>query len=156
MAFIRILSPRRAPPVLRLEGSTEMIAKCFSGYVAKNLRTNSSTSEDLPAPPVPVIPKTGTLVKSQTFANTDLPVFTANPTMSNLIFSTPTSELTTGTYYLVVRVLTGSASDVLRWSKDTDNTNNSVLTTFWYAISNATHGQPSAYTGAGLPLPGTG
>ena len=59
MAFIRILSPSNAPPVLRLEGSTETIPIVFSGKSIKNLRTNSSTKEDLPAPPVPVIPRIG-------------------------------------------------------------------------------------------------
>ena len=59
MAFIRILSPNNAPPVLRLEGSTEIKPIVFSGKSIKKRRTNSSTKEDLPAPPVPVIPKTG-------------------------------------------------------------------------------------------------
>ena len=59
MLFILILSPSKAPPVLRLEGSIEIIAMFLSFWSTKNLRINSSTSEDLPAPPVPVIPKTG-------------------------------------------------------------------------------------------------
>ena len=62
MEFIRILSPNNAPPVLRLEGSTETTARCFSGKSIKNLRTNSSTNEDFPAPPVPVIPSTGVVI----------------------------------------------------------------------------------------------
>ena len=57
--FIRILSPSNAPPVLLLDGSTETIAMSFLGKSAKNLRTSSSTKDDLPAPPVPVIPKIG-------------------------------------------------------------------------------------------------
>jgi hypothetical protein len=59
MAFILILSPKRAPPVFRFEGSTETMAKCLSGKSARNLLTNSSTNDDLPAPPVPVIPRIG-------------------------------------------------------------------------------------------------
>ncbi|MNS85979.1 hypothetical protein D3C72_1198610 [compost metagenome] len=61
MAFIRILSPKSAPPVFLLEGSTEINPIVFSGKSIKNRRTNSSTKEDFPAPPVPVIPKTGIL-----------------------------------------------------------------------------------------------
>ena len=61
MAFIRILSPRSAPPVFRLEGSTEINPTVLVGKSIKNRRTNSSTKDDLPAPPVPVIPKTGVL-----------------------------------------------------------------------------------------------
>ena len=60
MEFMRILSPSNAPPVFLFEGSTETTAICFSGKSIKKRRTNSSTKDDLPAPPVPVIPKTGT------------------------------------------------------------------------------------------------
>ena len=59
MEFIRILSPNSAPPVLRLEGSTETTAISLSVKSIKKRRTNSSTKEDLPEPPVPVIPNTG-------------------------------------------------------------------------------------------------
>ena len=61
MAFIRILSPKRAPPVFLLDGSTDIIPTVFPGKSIKNRRTNSSTKLDFPAPPVPVIPKTGVL-----------------------------------------------------------------------------------------------
>ena len=61
MEFIRILSPKSAPPVFFFEGSTETIAIFCSGFERKNLRTNSSVSEDFPAPPVPVIPMMGIL-----------------------------------------------------------------------------------------------
>ena len=61
MAFIRILSPKSAPPVLRFEGSTEIKPIVFSGKSIKKRRTNSSTNDDFPAPPVPVIPNTGVL-----------------------------------------------------------------------------------------------
>ena len=56
---MRILSPNNAPPVLRFDGSTEITPMFFSGKSIKNLRINSSTSDDLPDPPVPVIPRTG-------------------------------------------------------------------------------------------------
>ena len=56
--FIRIRSPKSAPPVLRLDGSTEIIASVLSVSI-KNRLTSSSTKEDFPAPPVPVIPNTG-------------------------------------------------------------------------------------------------
>ena len=58
---MRILSPKSAPPVFLFDGSTEIKPTVFSGKSTKNLRTNSSTNEDLPEPPVPVIPKTGVL-----------------------------------------------------------------------------------------------
>ena len=61
MAFILILSPKRAPPVFLFDGSTEINAMVFSGKSIKKRRTNSSTKDDFPAPPVPVIPKTGVL-----------------------------------------------------------------------------------------------
>jgi len=61
IAFIRIRSPSKAPPVFRLEGSTEIIPMVFLGKSIKKRRTNSSTKEDFPAPPVPVIPRTGVL-----------------------------------------------------------------------------------------------
>ncbi|MBA7546681.1 hypothetical protein ES705_39073 [subsurface metagenome] len=64
IAFIRILSPSKAPPVLRFEGSTEMIAIVIPGKSTRNLLISSSTSDDLPAPPVPVIPITGVLFLS--------------------------------------------------------------------------------------------
>ena len=65
-------SPNKAPPVFFFEGSTETKAIDFSGKSIKKRRTNSSTIDDFPAPPVPVIPKTGadlsaTLSKSNAF-----------------------------------------------------------------------------------------
>ncbi|CAI8331723.1 MAG: Uncharacterised protein [Cryomorphaceae bacterium] len=59
MAFILILSPNKAPPVFLLDGSTDTIAMFLSEKSAINLLTNSSTNDDLPAPPVPVTPRTG-------------------------------------------------------------------------------------------------
>ena len=59
---MRIRSPSRAPPVFLFEGSTETTAKRFSGKSNKNRRTNSSTIELFPAPPVPVIPKIGVAI----------------------------------------------------------------------------------------------
>ena len=59
MAFILILSPNKAPPVFLLEGSTEIIPTVFSLKSTRKRRTNSSTSDDFPEPPVPVIPNTG-------------------------------------------------------------------------------------------------
>ena len=61
IAFIRIRSPKRAPPVFLLDGSTEINPMVFSGKSIKKRRTNSSTKDDFPAPPVPVIPSTGIL-----------------------------------------------------------------------------------------------
>ena len=61
MAFIRIRSPSKAPPVFLFEGSTDINPIVFSGKSIKKRRTNSSTNDDLPAPPVPVIPRTGIL-----------------------------------------------------------------------------------------------
>ena len=42
-----------------MDGSTEISPIVFSGKSIKNRLTNSSTNEDLPEPPVPVIPNTG-------------------------------------------------------------------------------------------------
>ena len=67
MAFMRILSPKSAPPVLRFEGSTEIIANRLLLKSIKKRRTNSSTKDDLPAPPVPVIPNTGVFDWSANF-----------------------------------------------------------------------------------------
>ena len=58
MAFIRMRSPRRAPPVLRLDGSTEIMANFWDSLARKNRKISSSISDDLPAPPVPVMPRT--------------------------------------------------------------------------------------------------
>ena len=59
MEFMRMRSPNKAPPVLRFEGSTETTAICLSVKSIKKRRTNSSTKDDFPEPPVPVIPSTG-------------------------------------------------------------------------------------------------
>ena len=61
MAFIRIRSPNKAPPVFLFDGSTEINPIVLFGKSIKKRRTNSSTKLDFPAPPVPVIPKTGVL-----------------------------------------------------------------------------------------------
>ena len=47
---------------MRLLGSTDKMAIVLSVKSIKNLRTNSSTKDDFPAPPVPVIPNTGVLL----------------------------------------------------------------------------------------------
>ena len=47
------------PPVFLFDGSTEIIAISFFSKSKINLLTNSSTRDDFPAPPVPVIPNTG-------------------------------------------------------------------------------------------------
>ncbi len=61
MEFILILSPKSAPPVFLLEGSTEINPTVLSLKSRRNLLTNSSTNDDFPEPPVPVIPNTGVL-----------------------------------------------------------------------------------------------
>ena len=59
IAFMRMRSPNKAPPVFLLEGSTEIKPIVFCGKSIKKRLTNSSTKDDFPEPPVPVIPKTG-------------------------------------------------------------------------------------------------
>lgn len=60
-AFIRMRSPSRAPPPRRRVGSTASTAtRSASPWSIRILRTSSSVSEDLPEPPVPVMPRTGT------------------------------------------------------------------------------------------------
>ena len=58
--FIRIRSPSSAPPPRRRVGSTAITAiRSLSCWSTRNRRTSSSVSEDLPEPPVPVMPRTG-------------------------------------------------------------------------------------------------
>ena len=60
-AFIRMRSPSRAPPPRRRVGSTARTAtRSLSSWSSRNRRSSSSVSDDLPEPPVPVIPRTGT------------------------------------------------------------------------------------------------
>ena len=60
IAFMRIRSPSSAPPLLRRLGSMLMMAmRRRSLWSKRRRRINSSVSEDLPAPPVPVMPSTG-------------------------------------------------------------------------------------------------
>ena len=75
IAFMRMRSPSRAPPLLRRDGSIEITAtrgvsfwssRMITGTRAVSLsrrrrRISSSVRDDLPAPPVPVMPSTGTL-----------------------------------------------------------------------------------------------
>ena len=60
MAFIRMRSPSSAPPDLRREGSIDISAmRRLSFWSSRRRRISSSVSDDLPAPPVPVMPITG-------------------------------------------------------------------------------------------------
>ena len=53
-------SPSRAPPPLRRVGSMARTAtRSLSSWSSRKRRTSSSVSEDLPEPPVPVMPSTG-------------------------------------------------------------------------------------------------
>ena len=61
MAFMRMRSPSKAPPLFRREGSMEMMAiRKLSSWSRRIRRISSSVSDDFPAPPVPVMPNTGT------------------------------------------------------------------------------------------------
>ena len=65
IAFMRMRSPSRAPPDLRRDGSIETTAMFRrSPWSRRMRRISSSVSEDLPAPPVPVMPSTGTFMPS--------------------------------------------------------------------------------------------
>ena len=60
MAFMRMRSPSRAPPPLRRVGSMARTAmRSLSSWSIRKRRTSSSVSDDLPEPPVPVMPRTG-------------------------------------------------------------------------------------------------
>ena len=60
IAFMRMRSPSRAPPLLRRDGSIEITAtRRLSSWSRRSRRISSSVREDLPAPPVPVMPSTG-------------------------------------------------------------------------------------------------
>ena len=62
MAFMRMRSPSKAPPLLRRDGSIEITAtRSRSSWSRRRRRISSSVRLDLPAPPVPVMPSTGTL-----------------------------------------------------------------------------------------------
>ena len=58
--FILIRSPSSAPPVRRRVGSTASTAMRASGKYWRKRETSSSVTVLLPAPPVPVMPTTGT------------------------------------------------------------------------------------------------
>ncbi len=58
-AFMRMRSPSRAPPERRRVGSIATTAIRRSGKNRTTRLSSSSVSEDLPAPPVPVMPMTG-------------------------------------------------------------------------------------------------
>ncbi len=61
MAFMRMRSPSKAPPLLRREGSIDTTAmRRSSPWSKRKRRISSSVKDDLPAPPVPVMPNTGT------------------------------------------------------------------------------------------------
>jgi hypothetical protein len=60
MAFMRMRSPRSAPPLLRRDGSMDTTAMdSASSRSRRRRRTSSSVRLDFPAPPVPVMPRTG-------------------------------------------------------------------------------------------------
>ncbi len=60
MAFMRMRSPSRAPPLLRRDGSMLITAmRSASFWSRRRRRISSSVRLDLPAPPVPVMPTTG-------------------------------------------------------------------------------------------------
>ncbi len=56
---MRMRSPSSAPPVRRRVGSTASTAMALSGKLASSRLRISSVTDDLPAPPVPVMPITG-------------------------------------------------------------------------------------------------
>ena len=63
MLFIRMRSPRSAPPPRRRVGSIAKTAMRNLSWLSRRIRrTNSSVSDDLPEPPVPVMPSTGVVV----------------------------------------------------------------------------------------------
>ena len=65
IAFIRMRSPSSAPPLFRRDGSIEITAMASaSSWSRRSRRISSSVSDDLPAPPVPVMPSVGTLIVS--------------------------------------------------------------------------------------------
>ena len=60
IAFMRMRSPRSAPPLFRRDGSMLMTAICSAScWSRRRRRISSSVRLDLPAPPVPVMPMTG-------------------------------------------------------------------------------------------------
>jgi hypothetical protein len=61
IAFMRMRSPSSAPPLLRRDGiDGDDATRRLSSWSRRRRRISSSVSDDLPAPPVPVMPSTGT------------------------------------------------------------------------------------------------
>jgi hypothetical protein len=78
--FIRMRSPSSAPPVLRRDGSTAMTAIfSLSPWSSRNRRTSSSVIEDLPAPPVPVMPSAGTVLPAASLSRLCLSFASSDP-----------------------------------------------------------------------------
>jgi hypothetical protein len=70
MAFMRMRSPSSAPPVRLREGSTATTAIfTLSFWSRRRRRISSSVRLDLPEPPVPVMPRVGTLAAAPSCSN---------------------------------------------------------------------------------------
>ena len=62
---MRMRSPSSAPPLRRRVGSIATTAICACGKCRTRRASSSSVRLDLPAPPVPVTPTTGTLWRAR-------------------------------------------------------------------------------------------
>ena len=93
--FILILSPSRAPPVRLRVGSTQSKQIFLSGLSLRILSINSSRRLDLPAPPVPVKPITGTsLLDDRQVSKVDLNK--SSSALSDMVKSNPTFAISSG------------------------------------------------------------
>ena len=87
--FIRIRSPRSAPPVRFRVGSTHSKQTFLPGLSLWIRSINSSSRLDFPAPPVPVKPMTGTsLSEERAVSMADLNV--ASSALSDSVINKPT------------------------------------------------------------------
>ena len=60
-----------------------------------------------------------TLVKTETFNTSTLTVYDGSPHWEEIVFTTPFSLVAGTQYYLIIRPVTGSDVDEVRWSSDT-------------------------------------
>lgn len=60
-----------------------------------------------------------TLVKTETFNSTVLSAYDANPHWDEITFTSSFSLVAGTQYYLIIRPVTGSVNDEVRWSTDT-------------------------------------
>ena len=86
IAFMRMRSPRSAPPPRLRVGSMAMTATLsLSSWSSRMRRSSSSVIDDLPDPPVPVMPSTGTTRREAAASSAAASDPSASPVSSTLM-----------------------------------------------------------------------